>query len=232
MDRRLFIGAGALGLGFALSGAAWADPAASDAPPSSTPPAVTPLLSAEPDDMTLGSPHARVTVIEYASASCPHCAKFNNEVFPAFKAKYIDTGKVFYVFREFLTPPVELAAAAFMLARCAGKGRYFNVVDGMFRAQEDIYASHEIQAHLTKIGAANGLDEKAVSACLDDQAHVDALNARVHRYVTRDGVNATPTFLINGTKLQGEQTLAQLDVAIAAAQAKFRPTPHHRRRHP
>src|ERR1700760_4511976 len=97
------------------------------------------------DDMSLGNPTAKVTVIEYASASCPHCAKFNNEVYPAFKAKYIDTGKVFYIFREFLTQPVELAAAAFMLARCAPRGRYFGVIDGMFHAQEEIYASHEIK---------------------------------------------------------------------------------------
>src|SRR5580698_5039034 len=66
-----------------------------------------------PDDMTLGNPRAKVTVIEYASASCPHCAHFNNEVFPAFKAKYIDTGRIHYVFREFLTPPAEVAAASF-----------------------------------------------------------------------------------------------------------------------
>src|SRR5579871_3142309 len=113
MDRRQFIGAGgALGVAASL---AW--PALADAP----------VVTAQPDDMTLGSPKAKVTVIEYASASCPHCARFNNEVFPAFKAKYVDTGRVFYVFREFLTEPASLAAAAFLTARCAGKGKYFGV---------------------------------------------------------------------------------------------------------
>ena len=213
MDRRLFLGVTTLGFGFALASPGWTDP-----PAAAT---AGPLATAEAGDMTLGSPQAPVTVIEYASASCPHCAKFNNEVFPAFKAKYIDTGRVFYVFREFLTQPVELAAAAFMLARCAPKDRYFNVVDGMFRAQADIYASNELKSHLLKVGAANGLDEKAVTACEADTHRIDALNARVQRYMARDGINSTPTFLINGAKLQGEQTLAQIDTAIAAAEAKL-----------
>ncbi|MDB5447797.1 MAG: dsbA, partial [Phenylobacterium sp.] len=76
-------------------------------------------------DMSLGPPDAKVKVVEYASASCSHCARFNNEVFPAFKAKYVDTGKVNYTLREFLTPPEEVAAAGFLLARCAGKDKYF-----------------------------------------------------------------------------------------------------------
>src|SRR6201987_6183796 len=77
-----------------------------------------PVGAATADDMSMGNPQAKVTVIEYASASCPHCADFNNEVFPAFKAKYIDTGKIHYVFREFITPPAELAMAVFLTARC------------------------------------------------------------------------------------------------------------------
>jgi protein-disulfide isomerase len=223
MDRRLFLGVATLGLGFSIAAPALADP---------SPPSAGPLAKVEAGDMTLGSPHAPVTVIEYASASCPHCAKFNNEVFPAFKAKYIDTGRVFFVFREFLTQPVELAAAAFILARCAPKDRYFPIIDAMFRAQADIYASKELKSHLLKIGAANGLDEQAVEACETDSRQVDALNARVSRYMSRDGINSTPTFLINGTKLQGEQTLAQMDAAIEAAGAKPpAPVHRHRRRH-
>src|ERR1700759_4001989 len=105
MDRRLFLGVATLGLGFSIAAPGLAEP---------PPPAAGPLLTTEADDMTMGSPHAPVTVIEYASASCPHCARFNNEVFPAFKAKYIDTGRVFYVFREFLTAPAEVAAASFL----------------------------------------------------------------------------------------------------------------------
>jgi protein-disulfide isomerase len=178
--------------------------------------------------MVMGSPTAAVTVIEYASASCPHCARFNNEQFPAFKAKYIDTGRVFYIFREFLTPPASFAAASFLIARCAGKDKYFSVVDAVFHAQAEIYQTQELHDHLLKIAGAAGLDEKAVDACLADQAAIKALNARVDHYVSRDGVNSTPTFLIGDQRLTGEQTLASLDVAIAAAEAKA--TPHARRR--
>src|SRR4051812_10112335 len=89
----------------------------------------------QPGDMSLGSPKAKVRVVEYASLSCPHCARFNDEVFPAFKAKYVDTGKVRYTLREMLPPPAEVAAAGFLLARCAGPGKYFKVVDEVFRSQ-------------------------------------------------------------------------------------------------
>src|ERR1700744_6017788 len=113
----------------------------------------TPVLGAavmapSTDDMSLGNPDARVTVIEYASASCPHCAHFNNEVFPAFKAKYIDTGRVHYVFREFLTAPAEIAAASFLIARCAGRDKYFSVLDSIFRGQEQMYATGDVKGTL------------------------------------------------------------------------------------
>ena len=89
-------------------------------------------------DMAMGSPTAKVTMIEYASVSCPHCAKWNNEVFPAFKAKYVDTGKVRYIAREALTGDPAIAAAGFLTARCAGKDKYFQVVDAIYRGQEEM----------------------------------------------------------------------------------------------
>ena len=184
----------------------------------------TPMTGIEPDDMTMGSPRARVTVIEYASASCPHCARFNNEVFPAFKAKYIDTGRVRYVFREFLTPPAELAAASYLLARCAGKDKYFRILDAVFHAQADIYATGELKTHFQKIAADNGIDETALKACMDDPVAQKALNERVERYAKRDGIDSTPTFLINGVRLTGEHDLPALDKAIGAAEAATR---HH-----
>jgi protein-disulfide isomerase len=213
MDRRLFIGAAAFGLAASL-----ARPGLADAP----------VVTAEPDDMVMGSPKARVTVIEYASASCPHCARFNNEVFPAFKAKYVDTGRVLYVFREFLTEPASLAAAAFLTARCAGKGRYFGVVDAFFHAQADIYATGELKSHLLKIAADAGMTPAQVDACLSDPKTEQALNDRVKRYADRDGVDSTPTFLVGGQKLIGEQSLAALDKAITAAESAMRPIRRHR----
>src|SRR5439155_2600770 len=99
--------------------------------------------AASADDMTMGSPNAKVTMIEYASVSCPHCARFATEVFPAFKAKYIDTGQVRYVAREALTGDPAIAAAGFLTARCAGKDKYFQVVDAIYRAQPEIFATGE-----------------------------------------------------------------------------------------
>jgi protein-disulfide isomerase len=172
-----------------------------------------------PDDMSLGDPKAKVTVIEYASASCPHCAHFNNEIFPAFKAKYIDTGQVRYVFREILTPPVEVAAASFLLARCAGRDKYFSVLDTLFRGQQRMYETGDVGGTLLRAGQGAGMTQGQVDACLADRAAADALSARVEVYATRDGVHSTPTFVINGKMLDPEMapTLDNLDAAIAAA---------------
>ncbi len=173
--------------------------------------------AASADDMSLGNPNAKVTVAEYASASCPHCAEFNNTVFQQFKTKYIDTGKVHYVFHEFLTPPEQFAAAGFLVARCAGPGKYFDVLDAIYRGQADIYKSGDLRGGLLKIAMASGMTEKQFVDCISDPKALNAVNARAQKAATQDGVNATPTFIINGTKLEGEQTLAKLDDAIAAA---------------
>ena len=152
-------------------------------------------------------------------------------MFPAFKAKYVDTGRVLYVFREFLTEPASLAAATFLTARCAGKGKYFGVVDAFFHAQADIYASGELKNHLLKIAPADaGMTPAQVDACLSDTKTQQALDDRVKRYATRDAIDSTPTFVVGGQKLVGEQSLAALDKAIAAAEAAARPV-HHRHRH-
>jgi len=207
----------ALGVGLALGIAARAQPA----PP--------------PSDMSMGNPEAKVTVIEYGSASCPHCARFNNEVLPAFKAKYVDTGKVRYVFREFLTDPVDLAAAGFLLARCGGPDRYFAILDGVFHAQAEIYQTQDAAGPLMRVARDNGLSEAQANACLQDQSAIEALNARVRGYEDTDHINSTPTFDVNGKRLEGEQTLAQIsaavDHALAAPMSAHAHTTHHRRTH-
>ena len=173
--------------------------------------------AAQPEDMSLGRANAPVTVVEYASASCPHCARFNNEVFPEFRKKYVDTGKVHYVFREFLTEPVQVAAAGFLLARCAGPGKYFQVLDDYFHGQAKAYETGDIKSLILSSGAHAGLDEAKITACLSDQAAAEALNARVERYAREDGVDSTPTFVVNGKKLpplDHEVTLKDLDDAI------------------
>ena len=108
------------------------------------------------EDMTQGNPKAPVTIVEYGSAACSHCAAWAKDVYPAFKAKYIDTGKVRYVFREAITSPPQLAAVGFMLARCAGKDKYFATLDGVFHAQEQVFATGDIKAPLLAVAAKAG----------------------------------------------------------------------------
>ena len=166
------------------------------------------------DEMTLGNPNAKVTVIEYASASCSHCARFNNEVYPDFKKKYIDSGKVHYVFREFLTPPVQLAAAGFLLARCAGKDKYFSVLDSVFRSQDEMFTTGDLHGVLLRIALSAGLTEDQFTKCIADEKAANALNARVQKAMDTDKIQSTPTFVINGKHYEGEQSLAKLDAAI------------------
>jgi len=166
--------------------------------------------------MALGAPGAKVTVVEYASLSCPHCARWANEVFPAFKAKYIDTGKVRFVLREFLIYPPEMAAAGWLTARCAGP-RYFQVVEAIFRDQEKILAADNFRAALLAIAQANGIGEGRFDQCVTDKQALADLDDRVGLYVSRDKITGTPTFLVGDRRLDGEQSLEALDQAIAAA---------------
>jgi protein-disulfide isomerase len=175
-----------------------------------------PLLAPE---MVLGNPKAKVTVIEYASASCPHCAHFNNDIFPEFKKTYIDTGKVRYVFREMLTEPVPFAGAAFLIARCAGPDKYFAVLDTVFHEQDAIYQSGELAGGLLKIASDYGLSKDQVKACTSDEKAVQALNERIAR-ADHDGVNSTPTFMIGDTRIEGAKPLTELAAVIDPLLAK------------
>ena len=169
-------------------------------------------------DMSLGPADAKVKVVEYASASCSHCATFNNQVFPAFKAKYVDTGKVHYTLKEFLTPPEEVAAAAFLVARCAGKDKYFTVLDAIFHSQPEMFQTGDFRGVLLRIAQSSGMTEDQFNKCVSDPEALKALNARVQKAATEDKVTGTPTFFVNGKKIaEGEVSMAQLDAAIAEA---------------
>jgi protein-disulfide isomerase len=185
------------------------------------------------DDMALGSPQAAVTVIEYASPTCPHCARFNAQVFPAFKAKYVDTGKVRYVLREFPIHP-NLDGVAFLLARCAGGERYFKVLDDVMRAQPEYFADPNFNDVSTRFynvmmreAASLGMSQGQAMACMSDSRAVDALNVRAAREGRQFDVHLTPTFVINGVKLEHPDTrpvdLPMLDKAIADARARAAP---------
>jgi protein-disulfide isomerase len=171
-------------------------------------------MAANTGETTLGNPKAKVTVIEYASVTCPHCGRFNNDVLPAFKAKYVDTGKVFYIFREFPTDPVQLSAAGFMVARCAPADKYFAVLDALFHGQEKLYQSQDGKAFLLNAAKVGGMDEAKVQACIEDKANQDAFNARIQTAIDTAKIRATPTFVIGKTKVEGEQTLADLSAVI------------------
>ncbi|MDP3175257.1 MAG: DsbA family protein [Phenylobacterium sp.] len=170
-------------------------------------------------DMSLGDPAAKIKMVEYASPTCPHCARFSTDVFPAFKAKYIDTGKVHYTFKEFLTPPNDVAAASFLLARCAGKDKYFTVLDTIFRSQQEMFGGAETPRDvLLRIAQSSGMSEQQFTACVGDEASLKALNERVDKAIKVDKINSTPTFLIDGKKIkEGEISLTELDAAVAAA---------------
>ena len=170
------------------------------------------------DDMSLGNANAKVTVIEYASVSCPHCARWNEEVWPAFKTKYVDTGRVHYVMREALTGEPSIAAAGFLMARCAGKDKYFQVVDAVYHNLKDMETSGQPKPILQRIAQSAGLSEQQFSECVSDQKAQEALVKRWETYVQRDKITGTPTFIINGKSHDGEMTLADLDAAIAAAE--------------
>ncbi len=200
----------------ATFGVAQADPA----PPTAPAPTVALPARMTAPEFRLGDPAAKVTVVEYASDTCPHCARFAAEVFPAFKAKYVDTGKVLYSFREFPTQPVDLSAAGFVLARCAGEPKYFDVVNALFQSQKA-----ETGRDFLLAGAkAGGLSEDQVKACLNDKGAAAELGARVQQAIDVEKIDGTPTFVVNGVKMaDGEKTLKDLDAAIEPLLA---PTPH------
>ena len=169
-------------------------------------------------DMTLGDPNAKVKMVEYASLTCSHCGTFNNDVFPAFKAKYIDTGKVHYTFKEFLTPPNEVAAAGFLTARCAGKDKYFNVTDAIFHAQQEMFTTGDMRGVLLRTAQSAGMTEEQFNACITNEAALKSLNERMEKAIKTDKITATPSFIVNGKKVKdGEMTMAELDAAVAEA---------------
>ena len=161
--------------------------------------------------MALGPANAPVTITEYASMTCPHCAAFNENVFPKIKSEYIDTGKVRYVFREF---PLDIkAAAGSMLARCIAKddaGKYFAVIDMLFKQQSDWVMKNTTET-LTRIGKQAGLSQQAVEDCLKDQALLDKIAADQKFASEVLKVNSTPTFFINGEMVKGETSFEEFD---------------------
>ena len=166
------------------------------------------LAKAGPDgDIVLGSDKAPVTIIEYASMTCPHCAHFSITTFPELQKRYIDTGKVRFIFRE--VPLDALAAAGFMLARCAGKDKFMPVVETLFAKQSEWIVQKPVPA-LREIAKQFGFTQQTFDACLANQKVLDGIQDVRDRAAEKLGVNSTPTFFINGKKFTGDQSIDAL----------------------
>jgi protein-disulfide isomerase len=163
-------------------------------------------------DRVLGSSTATVTIIEYASMTCPHCAQFSTETFPEVKTRFIGTGKVRYIFREYPLDP--LAVAASMLLRSVDEDKYYSVIDTLFRQQRQ-WVSDRIQPLMTVAVNQLGFTEKSFQACLADQQLRDRIYKAHDRAEKTFGVSTTPTFFINGDKHGGNLLIGQMEKLIA-----------------
>jgi protein-disulfide isomerase len=150
-------------------------------------------------DHTMGSPKAPVVLVEYAAPSCPHCARFNAEVFPELKRRYIDTGKVRYVFRVYPISPVDGAVEG--IANCLPADNYFAFIDLLFRNQKQWdpeYGVTDVHGALVSLGVGAGLSAEKVDHCLADKATADRINVIAQDGVTKYNIRSTPTLVING----------------------------------
>nr|WP_107989002.1 DsbA family protein [Breoghania corrubedonensis] len=163
-------------------------------------------------DISLGDPKAPVTVIEYASLTCSHCAHFETESLPYLKKEYIDTGKVYYIMREF--PLDNLAFAASMLTRCSPEDKYYDVTKLFFETQHQWAFTQDPLGNLKTMAKQIGFNDKTFEECLSNQEILDGVSASRERANKEFGVNSTPTFFINGEKHPGALTVEQLDEII------------------
>jgi len=162
-------------------------------------------------DKSMGKDDAKVTIVEYASMTCPHCAHFNDTTFPELKKKYIDTGKARYILREFPFDP--RAEAGFMLARCAGDN-YFPMVDVLFKQQSNWAAAENAKDALFQLSKLAGFTQESFNACLTDQKLLDQVRAVQKRGAEEFKIDSTPTFFINGKTYKGAMSIAEMSAII------------------
>jgi protein-disulfide isomerase len=169
-------------------------------------------------DKALGPENAPVTIVEYASMTCPHCADFHTQVFPKLKAEYIDKGKVRFVFREY--PLDEAAMAASMLARCAGDDKFFTMVDVLFDQQRNWAIKDKVVPGLMRIAKQAGFTEQSFEACLKDNKLAQQIYEDAQRGSQKFGVRSTPTIFVNGEPFRGasfEELQKALDPLLKSA---------------
>ncbi|MBV9964239.1 MAG: DsbA family protein [Alphaproteobacteria bacterium] len=175
-------------------------------------------LAVLPSDRILGKADAPITIIEYASLTCPHCAHFNTQVLPTLKEKWIDTGKAKLVLRDF--PLDEPALRAAMVARCAPPDKFYPLVDTFFAQQEQWVTSRDYRAALEKLAKLGGLSDKEFKTCISDKKLEDQVAQSRLTAAQKLGVDATPTFFINGKKFDGAPTVEAFDQALSGAAEK------------
>jgi protein-disulfide isomerase len=163
-------------------------------------------------DVVQGSPDAKVTIVEYASLTCSHCGAFHRETYPALKSRYIDSGQVRFVLREFPLDP--LATAGFMLARCDGEQKYYPIVDLLFQQQRAWTATDKPLDALRQMMRQAGFSQEKFDSCLKDQKLYDAVNAVKNRGLETFKVDSTPTFFINGERHVGNLSIDELEKII------------------
>ena len=180
-------------------------------------PAVAQVAAVSAQDRVLGRAGAPVTVIEYASFACDHCAAWHNDVYPAFKTRFVDTGQVRYVFRNLPTQPQQVALSGAALARCALPERFFDVAAVLMRNQRAVLNGGQLSDWYEPAVAVSGRSRPELEACVANMATRDAINADIESAVAA-GVNSTPSFFVDG-KPVADRSLAGLEAAIRAARA-------------
>jgi protein-disulfide isomerase len=204
--RELLVGASAIAIVVAIAGIETLQPAAAQSVTAAE------LLVPPPlGDRAVGKDDAPVTIVEYASMTCPHCAHFHETTYPELKKRYIDTGKVRFIFREFPLDP--LAAGASMLARCADKDQFYPLIETLFQQQRQ-WAVEKPIPQLMAIAKQAGMSEQKFNACLSDQKMLDAMQTEQKRATDKFGVNSTPTLFINGKKQVGGVSIDDLAKVI------------------
>lgn len=169
-------------------------------------------LDVTASDRVLGRADAPVTVVEYASFTCPHCADWHNTVLPAFKARFIDTGKVRLVFRDLPTDPVQVAATAAAIARCAAPDRFYAVASSFMSGQAQLRSSYQVGPWYDAAVAVSGRTQAQIETCLADPATMASLRAGMEA-ASAAGVQSTPSFFVNGRAVE-DRTLDGLAAAI------------------
>lgn len=220
--RQLLGGVAASAVSFALLGPV-SEAFAQEKPESAGKVDMAKVLQAGPlPEMSIGDEKAPVTIVEYMSMTCPHCAHFHATTFDPIKTKYIDTGKVRFILREFPFDPV--ATAAFMLARCnpsnpqqlAGSKEYYAMVSMLFKQQRAWAAPADgnVRNALLQQSKLAGFTQESFTACLTNQKLLDDVNATMKRGAEEFGVNSTPTFLINGNRYSGDMSVEAMSALI------------------